>query len=99
MIYILESKFQANLIKTLKKEFPNAIVTDNNGNYIQGFPDVTIYVGSKYAQLECKRAANEKHQPNQDFYISKFDGMAFGRFIYPENQSEVLSDLKKYFGE
>lgn len=94
-----ENCFQSRVIKDIKKMLPNCIVIPNNGNYIQGFPDVTVFGNHKYAMLECKRGEHEKHQPNQDFYISKFGRMAFGRFIFPENKKEVLNDLKNYFGE
>lgn len=93
-----ESQFQANLIKELKKIFPGCIVLKNDPEYIQGFPDLTIFYKDKWALLECKRSADASHQPNQDFYISYADEMSFGRFICPENKEEVLHDLQSTFG-
>ncbi len=92
-----ENSFQSSLIKELKKIFPDCIVLKNDSSYIQGIPDLSIYVGDKWALLECKRSPNESHQPNQDFYISKANGMGYASFIYPENKDEVIEELKQYF--
>lgn len=92
-----ENSFQGSLIKELKKIFPDCIVLKNDSSYIQGFPDLSIYVGDKWALLECKRSRNEIHQPNQDFYIRKANVMSYGSFIYPENKDEVIEELKAYF--
>ena len=39
---MLESKFQAGLIKELKERFPGCMVLKNDPNYIQGIPDLTV---------------------------------------------------------
>lgn len=93
---MLESKFQANLIKEIKKSIPGCLVFKHDGNYIQGFPDIVVYHGNKYAVLECKRSENEPHRPNQDYYIQKFDEIAFGSFISPETKDTVLAEMKNY---
>lgn len=92
---ILESKFQGRLIKRIKAEFgeDNVIVLKNDPDYIQGFPDLTILGKKRYAVLECKRSKDASHQPNQDFYINKANRLSYGRFIYPENEDEILEDL------
>lgn len=92
-----ESQFQSQLIKKLKKIFPGCVVLKNDPEYIQGFPDLTIFYNDRWAVLECKQSANSHHQPNQDFYISTLDAMSFGRFISPENEEEVLNDLQSAF--
>lgn len=53
---MLENKFQANLIKELKKLFPGCIVMKNDASYIQGIPDLLILYNDKWASLECKKA-------------------------------------------
>lgn len=93
-----ESEFQAKLIKELKKRFPGCVVLKNDPEYIQGFPDLTIFYNNHWAVLECKASDDAHHQPNQDFYISHLDEMSFGRFISPENKEEVLNDLQSAFG-
>ena len=93
-----ESQFQAELIKDIKKRFPGCVVLKNDPEYIQGFPDLTVFYNKHWAALECKRSSNSPHQPNQDFYISYLNNMSFARFISPENKEEVLSDLQSAFG-
>ena len=95
---MLENKFQSNLIKKLKDIFPGCIVMKNDPTYIQGVPDLTLLYKNKWATLECKKSANARHQPNQDYYVGQMDEMSFSRFIYPENEQEVLDELKHNFG-
>ena len=94
---MLESKFQANLIKKLKEEYPGCIVLKNDSSYLQGVPDLLVLYNDRWASLEVKKNANARHQPNQDYYVEKMDDMSFSRFICPENEEEVLSDLKRAF--
>lgn len=94
---MLESKFQAKLIKELKETFPGCIVTKNDSSYIQGIPDLTILHRDKWASLEGKKSANAKRQPNQEYYVEKMDEMSFARFICPENKDEVLDELRRHF--
>lgn len=95
---MLENKFQGNLIKEIKKRFPGAMVLKNDSGYIQGIPDLTIFYKNKWATLECKKSENESKQPNQEYYVEKMNSMSFSRFIYPENQEEVLNELQQTFG-
>ena len=94
---MLESKFQANLIKKLKAEYPGCMVLKNDSSYLQGVPDLLVLYNDRWASLEVKKNANARHQPNQDYYVDKMDEMSFSRFICPENEEEVLSDLKRAF--
>ena len=90
---MLESKFQASLIKEIKTKLPGCIVLKNDSSYIQGIPDLTIFHKDNWASLEVKKSADASHQPNQDYYVNKMNEMSFSRFIYPENKDEVLEDL------
>lgn len=92
-----ENEFQGKLIKEIKERLPGAIVLKNDPNYKQGIPDLTILYQNKWGVLECKKSEKEKHQPNQDYYISEMNKMSFGRFIYPENKEEVLDELQRSF--
>lgn len=93
-----ESAFQAKLIKRLKVMFPGCIVLKNDAGYIQGFPDLTVLWREHWATLECKKDAKASHQPNQEYYVQVTDDMSFSRFIYPENEEEVLRELQQTFG-
>lgn len=93
-----ENTFQAKLIKKLEKLFPGCVILKNDAGYLQGFPDLTIFYKNRWAVLECKKNASAEHQPNQDYYVEMLNGMSFGRFIFPENEEEVLRDLQQAFG-
>lgn len=94
---MLENKFQSNLIKEIKKIFPGSMVLKNDSSYIQGIPDLLVLYKDKWCSLECKKSANAKHQPNQNYYVNKMNEMSFSSFICPENKDEVLKELKKLF--
>lgn len=92
---MLESKFQAGLVKELKDRFPGCVVMKTDPNYIQGIPDLLILHNDKWASLECKKNASAKHQPNQDYYVGRMNEMSFSRFICPENKEDVLNELQQ----
>ena len=94
---MLESKFQANLIKEIKQMFPGSIVMKNDASYIQGIPDLLILYRDKWASLEVKKSARAKRQPNQQYYVGLMNEMSFSRFISPENKDEILDELHLYF--
>ena len=93
----LETSFERNLVKEIKKRFPGAIVTKLKDT--QGIPDRLILYGGKWASLECKRDEHASHRPNQDWYVDKMNDMSFSRFVYPENKDEVMRDLTAFFEE
>ena len=93
-----ENAYQARLIKPIKSELPGAEVMKLDANYKQGIPDLLILFKDRWAILECKQSASASHQPNQDYYVDHLNGMSFSRFIFPENEEEVLNDLKSAFG-
>ena len=90
-----ENVYQAKLIKKIKNLLPDAIVMKNDPTYIQGIPDLTIINGNKWATLEVKKSATAKPRPNQKEYVEKMNNMSFSRFIFPENESEVLDELQQ----
>lgn len=92
-----ESKFQKGLIDDLKKHFPGCMVLKNDANYIQGIPDLMVLYKDRWAALECKKAKNANHQPNQDYYVERMAEMSFARFVYPENKEDVLNELQRSF--
>jgi hypothetical protein len=94
---VLESSFQAKLIKRLRRLFPGAIILRNDAGYMQGVPDLTILYGPRWAALEVKASADARERPNQRYYVDKWDEMSFAAFIYPENEDEVLHALQQAF--
>ena len=94
-----ESKFQSDLKKELQSMFPGCMITKLDSGDIQGIPDLLVLYKDKWAVLENKRSAKASHQPNQDYYVDKMNGMSFASFIYPENKDEVLARLRKKFNK
>lgn len=90
-----ESDFQAALIRKIKDRFPGAIVLKNDPNYIQGFPDLTVFWKDKWALLECKKSEKAAKRPNQEYYIRVANEMSFGCFVFPENEEDVLNELQR----
>lgn len=93
----LESGFQDKLIADLKKIFKDCLVFKMD--QIQGIPDLLILYRDTWFSLECKKSANAKRQPNQEYYVDIMNKMSFSRFIYPENKDSVLDELKQIFDE
>lgn len=91
----LESGFQDKLRDELKKLFPGCMIFKMD--QLQGIPDLLILYKDKWASLECKRGANAKKQPNQDYYVEQMNKMSFSRFINPQNKEEVLNELQQAF--
>lgn len=92
---MLERRFQAKLIKEIKKSLKGCIVLKTDPTYIQGLPDLLILYNKRWAALEVKKSSKAHHQPNQDYYIQKMNKMSFASFISPENKEEVLNELCK----
>lgn len=94
---MLESSFQAKLIKELEIMFKGCVVLKNDANYIQGFPDLLILYQDKWAALECKKDVNASYQPNQEYYLEYLGSMSFASVIYKEIKEEVLNELQQAF--
>ena len=90
-----ESQFQAQLIKKLTKMLPGIIILKNDPNYIQGIPDLILLYKNRWAALEVKRGATASVRPNQAHYVRTMYAMSYAAFIYPENESEILSEVQQ----
>lgn len=94
---MLENKFKTDLIKKIEKRLPGCIVVHLDPTEIQGIPDLLVLYGDKWAALEGKKKGSASHRPNQDYYVELMDRMSFARFIFPENEEEVLDELQRSF--
>lgn len=90
-----ESQFQAQLIKKLNKMLPGIIILKNDPNYIQGIPDLILLYKNRWAALEVKRGATASVRPNQAHYVRTMYAMSYAAFVYPENESEILSEVQR----
>lgn len=97
---MLERDYQRELIPRIKDSFPLGVcdVLKNNSGYRQGIPDLTVFVWHCWAWLEVKPSKNAEQEPNQEYYVEWANTVgAFGAFIYPENEKEVLRALVRSF--
>lgn len=94
---MLESVYQAKLIKEIKSRFPGCFVLKNDAGYQQGILDLLILYKKRWAMLEVKMSGDAPFQPNQIYYIDLFNDMSFAAAIYPENEQEVLDELQQTF--
>ena len=92
-----ESEYQSKLKKRLQQDFPDAIIQKLDSGVKQGVPDLLILNGNKWAALEVKRTQKSTHRPNQDYYVKRMNEMSYASFVYPENEEEVVDELKKVF--
>jgi hypothetical protein len=92
---MIESHYQADLIKKLRVLLPDCVILKNDTSYMQGVPDLLILFQDKWAMLEVKVSAGAAVQPNQQFYVEQFNEMSFAAFIYPENEKRVLDALQR----
>lgn len=94
---IRESQFQSKLIKKLKLIFPDCLVYKMDASYKNGTPDLLVLYRDKWAALEVKKDGKASHRPHQDFYVQKMNEMSYAAFIFPENEEEVIGELRKVF--
>lgn len=93
-----ENKYQRDLIGKLSRLLPGCLILKNDPNYIQGIPDLMVLHGDMWAMLEVKASDKAAVQPNQKLYVDRLCRMGFARFVYPENEKEVIEELQTYFG-
>lgn len=91
----LESGFQDRVRQEIIEMLPGCMVFKMDQH--QGIPDLLVLYKDRWASLECKRSANAKKQPNQEYYVGRMNEMSFSRFICPENKEEVFSELQQAF--
>lgn len=94
---MVESQFQASLIKSIKNRFPGCVVLKNDATYIQGFPDLLVLYKNTWACLEVKKSKSASHRPNQDYWVNRLNKMSYAKFIWPEIKKEVLDDMERSF--
>lgn len=91
---MLERDFQAELIKTIRALLPGCEILKNDSSYLQGVPDLLVLYGDRWAMLEVKKSLDEPYQPNQEYYIERFDTMSYATMICPENRELKLDELQ-----
>jgi hypothetical protein len=92
-----EHAYRRNLVTKIKDLFPDCVVMKNDPREMQGVPDILILWNAQWAMLEIKIGEKAKKQPNQDYYVARFNQMSFASFINPETEEEVLNALQSAF--
>jgi hypothetical protein len=93
-----ESEFKGKLYKEIRERFPGTEVVPNDPNYIQGFPDASVYFpNGQYMLLEGKKEKNAPHRPNQDYYVEESPLKENAVFVYPKNKSKVMEELERRY--
>ena len=62
----LERAFQRKLIKDIMDCSSRCMVINNDPDYIQEIPDLTVLYKDKWASLEVKKSAGGGHRPSQE---------------------------------
>lgn len=96
-----EGRFKSKFIKNLEETFPDCIVTKLEADFKAGIPDILIVRGKRWATLEAKASKADVTKPRQnkdaqDYYVGKMNKMSFSSYVYPENEQEVLNELKVF---
>ena len=94
---MLENQYKSDLDNRLREMYPGLVILKNDANFLQGVPDRLLLHGDRWAMLEGKRSAKATRQPNQEYYVDRFNDMSFASFIYPENEEDVLNELHHAF--
>ena len=93
-----EGRFKEELCMDLVRLFPGCVLLKNDEQLLQGVPDLLVLWEKNWAMLEVKKSRYAAMQPNQDYWIERFDQMSFGAFVYPENKEVILRALQSAFG-
>lgn len=93
-----EREIQADLISWLKKLSRNITVLKINvtAGVPQGFPDVLVLYNGGFIAIEVKKGADADFQPNQKYYLARFNNMTHGTALiyYPEIAGFVKAKIK-----
>lgn len=60
-----------------------------------GVPDLLFLYKRFWATFETKRFRDASRRPNQDYYVKVMNAMSYSRFLYPQNEQEVLHGLEQ----
>lgn len=94
-----ESRYQRELVKRLEERFPGCHIERGDASRLQGIPDLTIFFNRCWAKLEVKTDASAPFEPNQPYYIDKFNQMSYASVVHPDNEEEVMNALQHTFSD
>ena len=92
-----EAAYQRKLVNKIKCLLPGCHIQRNDPEENQGIPDLLILFEDQWAMLEVKVSSTADEQPNQNYFVDRFNQMSFAAFIHPQNEEQVLHDLQQSF--
>lgn len=92
---VKESDFQAKIIKWLRSNGCFVMKNQQNATTQKGVADVFFCKEGFYGFLEVKKSKNAKRQPGQEAFIAKMDDWSYGKLVYPENWTDIQSELEE----
>ena len=93
-----EATFRTKFINKMKKLSPDIFVEFADPSKVNGIPDLIIFCKDKHARIETKRSKNASKRLHQEYYISLFNSYGvYSTFLTPENEEEVINELRRYF--
>lgn len=93
-----ESTFRTGFIRKLRLLSPDIFVEFADPSRVNGIPDLIIFYRDKHARIETKRSKNASKRLHQEHYIQLFNSYGvYSTFLTPENEEEVLNELRRYF--
>ena len=93
---VRENKYQQGLVKRIIQCLPGCLILKNDPNYLQGVPDLLVLYRDLWVMLEVKASKSAPVRPNQKLYVERLNDMGFARFVYPENEEEILDEIVSY---
>lgn len=93
----LEREFEKEFMKDLDERLPGGHWIKGNSQMQQGIPDRMFLHGPHWAMLEFKRDKDSDEQPNQPYFVEKFNNMSYAAIVSPENRQEVLDEIQQAF--
>lgn len=95
-----ETEYYRIIANRIKEISPEIDIVKLDPVLYQGIPDYLILYKNKHAFLEIKISERAGRRPNQEYYVNLFNERSgFSRFIYPENEDQVINDLAKFLLE
>lgn len=94
----LEKDFESDFMDDLDEVLPGGMWIKGNSAMRQGIPDRLFLHGPHWALLEFKRDENSPAQPNQPWYVEKFNEMSYSAIVTPENAKQVIDEIQEAFG-
>ena len=89
------SGYKRKFMDELEKRYPGCVLLHTDTRQLQGIPDLLMLWNDIWAAFEVKASADADRQPNQPWYVERWNEMSFAAFVYPEIEEQVLDELQQ----